>query len=458
NVIGGVDHDVLIINMDQEYKQFSQELRLASDDDAAKFRWIAGLYYFREDATLAQNIRFGSNGFPGAHPSAVGITPPSLFDVIPNPYENTVSFSISDLEDQSYSAYGQFDYEITSATTFTLGLRYTHDNKSNPSYFAGGLDKTGIDPATFYDRAFVENLAVGAPTCIPKSDPSYIPFRRCVNVNTSREDLNTDQVGGKIGLEYHFSDDVMLYGNYSRGFKSGKFDMEFLHTDDTPFPQRPLDPEILNVFELGLKSTVNDALLFNAALFYNIWKDQQVFNVGVNGPEFFNLPESQIYGAEMEMEWVPTADWMITAAVGLLHTEITDATGIDFDKHQGDFQKGHELPLSPELTANGSIEKRFPIGAHSLTLQADARYQSASKVKFSPQIPIDEYDSRFEVDGRATYTYGADEQHELSLFGKNLTGEKYCVEIQDLRGVSGSFYCVPNDGESQFGLQAKFRF
>ena len=92
----------------------------------------------------------------------------------------------------------------------------------------------------------------------------------------------------------------MLYGSYSRGFKSGKFDVEFLHTDDTPFPQRPLDPEILNVFEVGLKSTLNDSLVLNAAVFYNLWKDQQVFNVGVSGPEFFNLPESEIYGAEIE--------------------------------------------------------------------------------------------------------------------------------------------------------------
>jgi len=30
---------------------------------------------------------------------------------------------------------------------------------------------------------------------------------------------------------YHFNDDVMLYGGYSRGFKSGKFDLEFLHTN-----------------------------------------------------------------------------------------------------------------------------------------------------------------------------------------------------------------------------------
>jgi iron complex outermembrane recepter protein len=122
-------------------------------------------------------------------------------------------------------------------------------------------------------------------------DPTYRPFVRCADNNTNRQNLKANQVGGKLGLDYHLADDVMLYGSYSRGFKSGKFDLEFLHTDDTPFPQRPLEPEILNVFELGIKSREGGSLMLNAAAFYNIWKNQQVFNVGVNGPEFFNLPE-----------------------------------------------------------------------------------------------------------------------------------------------------------------------
>ena len=86
------------------------------------------------------------------------------------------------------------------------------------------------------------------------------------------------------------------------------------------------------------------------------------------------------------------------------------STGIDFDLRQGDFQKGHELPLAPKLTANGGIEKRFALGTNALTLHADLRYQSTSKVKFSPQKPIDEYDSRTEVDARATYAFGESEQ------------------------------------------------
>jgi iron complex outermembrane receptor protein len=456
NVTGGVDHDVLIIDMDQGFRQYTGELRLASTDDAARLRWITGLYYLQEDALLAQNIRFGTNGFPGAHPSVNGAAPFGLIRVIPNPYGNTDSFSVARLKDKSYSAYAQGDLKFTDKTSMTLGVRVTRDDKGNPYYFAGAFDKTGIDPSTYYDREFVYAHGAGLPSCFPRGFPPF--FVHCAGINTSRPNLKNNQVGGKLGLQYHVSSDVMLYGSYSRGFKSGKFDMEFLHTDDTPFPQRPLKPEILNVFEAGFKSKTSNSFLLNGAVFFNIWKDQQVFNVGVNGPEFFNLPESQIYGAELESEWVPMANWRLNGSLGYLHTKLTDVTNIDFDLHQGDFQKGHELPLAPKLTLNGGIERRLPLGNNSLTLRADARYQSSSKVKYSPQHPIDEYDSRFEVDARASYSFGEGGLKQLSLFAKNLFNEKYCVEIQDLRGVSGSYYCVPNEGRTAFGLQATLGF
>ena len=454
----GVTHDVLVIDMDQEYQQFTQELRLASNDDKGRLRWITGLYFLRETATLAQDIRFGANGFPGAHPSAVGITPPALFDVIPNPYGNTVSFSIHDLEDQSYSAYGQIDYGFTDKLNLTVGLRYTRDDKSDSSVYAGAFVKpTPWDPSIFIGERQILALSQGLPSCLPRGNPPF--FVHCADTETTRPDLENGEIGGKVGLQYHVNGDVMFYGSYSRGFKSGKFDLEFLHTNDTPFPQRPLDPETLDAFELGFKSTLLDrTLLVNAALFFNIWKDQQVFNVGVNGPEFFNLPESKIRGAEIETNWVPAEYWLVSANLGFLDTELTDVTGIDFDLHQGDFQKGHELPLSPDFTGNLALARTFELGGSRLNLRADYRYQSSSKVKFSPQVPIDEYTARSEINARAGLTFGADGKYEISLSGQNLTGEKYCVEIQDLRGVSGSFYCVPNEGEARWAIQGSVQF
>ena len=464
----GLNHDVLVIDMDQEYKQFTQELRLASTDDNARLRWIAGLYFLNEDSTLAQNIRFGANGFPGAHPSAVGITPPALFDVIPNPYGNTDSFSVSKLRDRSYSAYGQADYKITDKLSATLGLRYTYDDKTNPHFLAGAFDKTGIPPSTYYDKAFVLAHAAGLPPCpFHHGEPPVMgpPFtNNCADDITNRVPLRKGEWGGKIGLQYHFTPDIMVYTSYSRGFKSGKFDLEFLHTNDTPFPQRSLKPETLDAFEGGFKTTLLDrSLVFNGAFFYNIWKNQQVFNVGVNGPEFNNLPESHIYGAEFELTWVPAENWLVNGGLGLLHTEITDVTGMDFDvpagmPGHGDFKKGYQLPLSPSVSANASIARTFEIGADELTIGTDMRYQGSSKAKYSPQHPIDEYPSRFEINMHANYAFGDNRQYEVSVFGNNLTAEKYCTELQDLRGVSGSYYCVPNDGQALWGVEGRINF
>jgi len=62
------------------------------------------------------------------------------------------------------------------------------------------------------------------------------------------------------------------------------------------------------------------------------------------------------------------------------------------------------------------------------------------------------------VNARASYAFGPERRYELAAFGDNLTSEKYCLEIQDLRGVSGSLYCVPNEGEVRYGLQFRVNF
>jgi len=468
----GPNTEALVIDMDQAYEQTSLELRLSSSDDSAAFRWIAGVYYFSQDSLLAQNIRFGDNGVLAFNPVAGGV-PPSVLcpadplctddfpgmiyasSIIPNGYTNTASFSIADLEDRSYSIYGHTEYDLSDRLTLTVGLRYTDDTLSNPSYYAGAFDITGMPQSTYYDETLVRQMAAPLGPCLPGP-----PFQNnCANINTSRPDIDDQETGGKLGLSYHVSDDLMVYGHYSRGFKSGKFDVEFLHTDDTPFPQRSLEAETLDAYEIGFKSTLdNGRMQLNGAVFYYTWDNLQVFNVGSNGPEFYNLPEAEITGLELETRWAPADDWLVSAAVGFLDSEITDATGIDFDLGQGEFQKGHELPLAPEFSANFAVIKDFMIDANPLTIQVDGHYQSESKAKYKPSSPIDEYESRFELNGRASYSFGDNQKYRLDLSLQNITEEKYCLEKQDLHALVGAYYCVPNYGEMQWALQGRVSF
>ena len=149
---------------------------------------------------------------------------------------------------------------------------------------------------------------------------------------------------------------------------------------------------------------------------------------------------------------------MITASLGLLHSEITDATGLDFDKGEGEYQKGHALALVPGVSANMAIAKDIALGANKLTLQADGRYQGTSKVKYKPSHPIDEYEARFVANLRADFGLGPGRRYTLSAYLENLTAEEYCLEKQDLHVLVGAYYCVPNEGQRQFGVQARVGF
>ncbi len=126
----------------------------------------------------------------------------------------------------------------------------------------------------------------------------------------------------------------MVYGSFSRGFRSGKYDIEFLHGAHTAFPLQDAIPETLNAFEVGYKSDLSGgSVQFNVAAFFYRWFDKQTFFVSpATGPQFSNLPEAESKGLEVELKWAPTEDWFISAALGFLDTEVTEASPLDSDE------------------------------------------------------------------------------------------------------------------------------
>src|SRR5262245_56549954 len=123
----GLNQEALVINFDTKYNQFSQELRLASTSAKARIHWVTGVYFFNESSTQGQNIRFGDNGV-------------LLFRFLSGndrAFVNTMGFSIAELKDRSYAAYGQADGQITDKLRFTAGLRYHRAETKNPSYPGG---------------------------------------------------------------------------------------------------------------------------------------------------------------------------------------------------------------------------------------------------------------------------------------------------------------------------------
>ena len=446
------------INQDQKYEQWSQEFRLISDDDAP-FKWIAGLYFFGEDASLSQNINFGISALPyGGPPAGGGLV---ILAFGGNPASNQTSFSVAEVENFVWSPYVHTEFELTDKLDLTFGLRYTHDEKRLPSLIVGNLDNTLRPHGFFWDKE--NSLAVSAeyPLCDLDGDGNLFsggtPDNRGTlcrqDIGGPQEDLTFSELGGKIGLDYQFNRDLFAYASFSRGFRSGKSDVEFIHGPHTGIPRQNVDVEILDAMEVGFKSTLLEGTLqLNGALFYYIWEDQQQFFVGPNGPDFVNIDESELKGLELEFRWALPAEFRLQGGIGLQDTEITKSSD------EAAAQVGHELPFAADASANLMLTKSLVLDNSIIDFQIDYQYRSSPKAYATERALIDELEETNQINARAVWTFGDFEEYEVTVYGNNITGDKRCTYKWELTAVGGSAYCIANEGTPMYGVIGKWRF
>lgn len=415
-----------------DYQTFSQELRLTSNGEG-KVKWIGGLYYTHENdhfATTARN-------------NAVG--PPTL-SVVPT--------SIMNQRGDVYSAYGQIDVAFTARFNMNVGLRYTDDSKTGDTTVVAMFDTdTGLATGTrlpkdfLYSRDFVLAHENSFPTlCAPGVVPCSGPWKQ-----VEQDDSKT---GGKLGVDYHFSDDVMGYASYSRGFKAGAFDVRaqavLLGTGDLP-----VKPEELDAYEIGLKSQFLDRRMkLNVTAFYYDWRDLQTFaTIPGIGPAFLNLPKSRLTGQELEWQFAPGNDWTLRLYGAHLDTEVTDVGTLGPDAAV----EGAPLPQAPEWTFNAGIFKGIAIGDQRLTLSANARYASEQWGTMNERPNTLVKSSTF-LDASIAYEFGAENRYSLTAWGENLTSEKTCYLLGDLDGFTWTNACQPNEGTALYGISLMARF
>ncbi|MEM8617360.1 MAG: TonB-dependent receptor, partial [Pseudomonadota bacterium] len=139
------------------------------------------------------------------------------------------------------------------------------------------------------------------------------------------------EVTGRIGFDWspdlNFSEDTLIYGFYSKGYKGGGMNPP-QQIGAEAFPQF-FDPEFVNAFELGTKNTLADGLLqLNANAFFYDYEGYQITQIINRTSVNFNI-DAEIMGLEMEAVWSPVENLRINANLGLLNTEIVDEQAID---------------------------------------------------------------------------------------------------------------------------------
>lgn len=219
-------------------EQFSQELRLDGKltDDISL---VAGLFYFHQDLDAQGQVDI-----------EIALPFPPFFNVRTNA-DRTV-------ETDSFAVFGEATFDVTDKLSLILGGRYTNEK----------LQAT-------YSRVATPILATS-------------PFGAFFGADfTGAQTVKDENLSGRIIGRYIWSDSVMTYLSWSRGYKGPGIDVAesaniALITMPGGLPVLPA--EIPTLWEAGLRTNLfDDTLAVNVVLYHQDVQDVQGISTDQNG-------------------------------------------------------------------------------------------------------------------------------------------------------------------------------
>ncbi|MFC3078978.1 TonB-dependent receptor [Phenylobacterium terrae] len=294
-------------DFDEHKRYYSNEINLTSNTDGP-LSWIVGLYQYHEQ--YRQRIHL-------AAPQQAQLAAPCYFSPTAgciaapaNPERNFVDGNAY-LESDAYAVFGQATYEFNDQFALTAGLRYSLDQKTGTE----SQRLVMFSPAGAFGPALGGMFAFDVSTDLDPSTPGV--------QNSRTLDNEWDAVTGVVNLDWTPDPDTLVYGKYSRGYKSGGFLL------GTLAPQPEADKETVNAYEVGLKKTFFRRLQLNGSAFFNDYKDlqlnlQQLNAAGTASANNFVNVDAEAYGLELEAMWQVSPALQLSASYGYLHTEITE--------------------------------------------------------------------------------------------------------------------------------------
>ena len=257
----------------------TQEINLVSSEPVfGKLDWVAGLFYLNTEIEISilERLDFGFDGV---------FDPFTTSDVYG--YSGDFGFiTNSTPERDSTSFYGQGTWNHSDSLRTVFGLRHTKDEVYSAV-------------TNFYGRSGTDIL-----------------------------ETDGNKVTGRFVVEKDLDDDTMLYGSFTRGYKPGGSNLTYGREDVVAqiVVLPTFQEEIVDAFEVGLKTDLADGRvrLNTAAFLYNYEglqyqaTDPEVFEGGVG-----NIPDSEIYGAELELSTFLSDSVILDLRMSWLDTEIT---------------------------------------------------------------------------------------------------------------------------------------
>ncbi|WP_345421410.1 TonB-dependent receptor [Halioxenophilus aromaticivorans] len=402
-------------------EQISNELRY-SGTFGENTTLTTGLYYFNNDVQYHERRELLGI-------ATGGVAPAATFD------------GGGYYEVETIGVFAAVDYALTDMLTLTAGLRYTQEEKEARI------------------ASLSQNIAsIGVPTCNLVA-PAAGEAKCTTDFN---DDDSWNSLSPKLGLTYLLSDDAQVYAHWTRGFRSGGYNLRNTSFNPADVPG-PFDEETVDAFEVGYKSTYEKGRL-NAAVFYNRVSDMQR-EVNYAGPIGVvqlvrNTADADVMGLELDATYSVSDSIILTAGLGYTNAEYTDMKAdLNRDGVVDSSDEGLELPRAPELTYSLGINHDMDIG--------DWGYMS-SRISYSyrdDQAYTDDnlgYILDQEILNAGIDLSSADGAWQFGIYGKNLLNDvKHGGDTQLPNEISG----VPTGGTFSplskgriIGVEATYNF
>lgn len=380
-------------------RSFNQEVRLTGDLDQLKF--IIGGNYSRDISKQANQYwfehgtvhsvfvplltgagvtqgGFGPDGFPRG-----GLGRGRNFNTMPI---------------RNIAAFGNVEYRFNDLIKIYGGLRWTQDERS----YSGCTGDVGDGRQAY---VFNQIFFGGANAVVPGGCSSYNevvgPDATITNVpGLANFKLKQDNLSWRAGVDLQLNPTTLLYANVTKGYKSGSFPAVNVTIN------RQLEgvkQESVLHYEAGVKASLFDRKAqFNAAIFYDDYTNKQLRG-RIYDPIFdvlerlFNVPKSEVYGAEVELQVQPVRGLSLSAAGTYLKTKVTKGPDQDaFDPLGNPLQyEGLPFPHAPKWMITASADYEYAISDNlNAFIGTNLAYRSATTSLFNDPALIETTDRR----------------------------------------------------------------
>jgi len=266
----------------------------------------------------------------------------------------------NDYSAESFAIFGQATWNATEDLSFTLGLRYSDEEKKadyipdfknefsrlsqselTNAYLAAFLAGAGaLNPAagpasanatvagTLAAAAAGDPTAAGLAGAAAGTAAGIQALQVVVPYEAFTSNYADDNISGTLSVNYQLSEDLSTYARYARGYKSGGLNLDRAAANTTPEnqvadPSAPIfQPEIVDSIEFGIKSRLMDnRLQVNAAVFFQELQDYQFQSFIGTGFVVRNAAKTEGRGLELDVSFKPTANWFFSG--GLVLQDVT---------------------------------------------------------------------------------------------------------------------------------------